>query len=55
MKVLERWEAHVNATAAVREKAQHDFELAKKKHPKPGRFHEPVNLHFILLFGRFLK
>ncbi|VDM21627.1 unnamed protein product [Hydatigera taeniaeformis] len=41
MKVLERWEAHINDTAAVREKAQHDFELAKKSHPKPGRFHEP--------------
>ncbi|KAL5968602.1 Nucleobindin-1, partial [Taenia solium] len=41
MKVLERWEAHVNDTAVVREKAQHDFELAKTKHPKPGRFHEP--------------
>ncbi|KAL5109128.1 Nucleobindin-1 [Taenia crassiceps] len=41
MKVLERWEAHVNATAADRKKAQHDFELAKKRHPKHGRFHEP--------------
>ncbi|VDK24172.1 unnamed protein product, partial [Taenia asiatica] len=41
MKVLERWDAHVNDTTAVREKAQHDFELAKKKHLKPGRFHEP--------------
>ncbi|CDS43221.1 EF hand domain containing protein [Echinococcus multilocularis] len=40
MKVLERWEAHVNDTTAVREKVQHDFELAKKR-PKPGRFHEP--------------
>ena len=44
MKVLERWEAHVNDTTAARQMAQRDFDLKRRKHPKSGRFHEPVRL-----------
>uniref|UniRef100_A0A5K3ETB1 EF-hand domain-containing protein n=1 Tax=Mesocestoides corti TaxID=53468 RepID=A0A5K3ETB1_MESCO len=41
MKVLERWESHLNDSAAERQKAQAEFEAEKKLHSKSGKFHEP--------------